>query len=369
MYVLWLWLLIAFVSLLYLHTHGEGPTMFIMFTVIPCSIFLFLSIAEIPLIVLKLDGNLDARWAVVLVPYWIGLVVNACGFCLLWSFSSCDLIRHRRGDQSPEAETGKIFNRALLGLVFVSSSTAFLVMLCEREDEVNNYSAFQISGAIWGAWVCWFGIYALDYVFDLLFRTRNCYNEIATRYRQQQLEDKEVISREVLYEQAHRDFHGVEKSRSFSLVKICTLSSSTNNIKNTDVGDPIGKKDDEGVCVDGEISDELTRRISQLERAHGERRILSQLVRIHNIVSAFPILITHENRRRLVEAVQYIRQYDEKEWTRDVAQMFGHIIRRFTTLGDIIRRREPMMRSIRSVRDRGVPEPPLAFSSDASAHY
>ena len=163
-------------------TFASNDPIFVAFTIVPGVIFWFLSLIEIPMVLLKLDGHFNARWALIFIPYWVGLIVTVCGSCISWSLSVIDLSRHAYSTQSAEAETGKAFNRALLCLLFGVSATSFLAMLSQTEDDSNKYSSFRISSPVWGAWLVWLAVYLLDHLFDAVYRTKNCYEDVLARH-------------------------------------------------------------------------------------------------------------------------------------------------------------------------------------------
>ena len=67
---------------------------------------------------------------------------------------------------------------------------------------------------------------------------------------------------------------------------------------------------------------------------------------------------SEENRELLIKAARIVRQAKESDWTRDVAQMFGKLLREFTRIGRIIKTKSSSMRSIRALREKDVPDPP-----------
>ena len=59
------------------------------FTIIP-SIFLFLNHRASDDFV-ETRWSFNARWALIFIPYWVGLIVTVCGSCISWGLSVIDL--------------------------------------------------------------------------------------------------------------------------------------------------------------------------------------------------------------------------------------------------------------------------------------
>jgi len=351
-------------------TYSNRDPIYVTFTLIPGCIFLVLSLIELPMIVLKLDNHFDARWyvslslslspslfnhtqtnthrALIFIPYWIGLIVTTCGACVAWSLSAVDVSRHAYRAQSAEAETGMAFNRALLTLLIAISIISFLALVSEMEDDVASFSKFRTTSPIWGAWLAWLAVYVLDHVFDALYRLKNCYRDMIARKRQRQKECDEA------------DAHRI--SSSTTTTTTTTTRSNQKKMKSIDEESDISQKHTDIESQTDSVLQvaadrEMKIRIHDLELAQGELRILRHLTEILNIVQEYNVA-SAENRELLIKAARIVREAKEEDWTRDVAQMFGKLLREFTGMGTIIKTKSSSMRSIRALRERDVPEPP-----------
>ena len=320
-------------------TFASNDPIFVAFTIVPGVIFWFLSLIEIPMVLLKLDGHFNARWALIFIPYWVGLIVTVCGSCISWSLSVIDLSRHAYSTQSAEAETGKAFNRALLCLLFGVSAISFMAMLSQSEDDSNKYSSFRISSPVWGAWLVWLTVYLSDYLFDAVYRTKNCYEDMLARKRQHKKELEEA------------EAHKISPSQKMD------GETSTKRAKDLESQEEEKGEEEENSVLQKEADREIKLRIHQLELANGESRILRHLTDILNIVQEYNVA-SEENRELLIKAARVVRQAKESDWTRDVAQMFGKLLREFTRIGRIINTKLSSMRSIRALREKDVPDPP-----------
>ena len=323
-------------------TFATNDPIFVSFTMIPGLIFLCLSLIEIPMILLKLDDHFNARWALIFIPYWVGLIVTVCGSCIAWSLSVIDLARHAYSTQSAEAETGKAFNRALLCLLIGVSATSFLALVSQSEDSSTKYSNFRISSPVWGSWFVWLAVYLVDHLFDTIYRTKNCYGDMLARKRQHKKELDEA--------EAHK-ISSTQNTRATEMPSPSSTNTATRQTKD------IESQEEENAVLQIEADREIKTRIHELELSEGEYRILRHLTDILNIVQEYNVASV-ENRELLIKAARVVREAKESDWTRDVAQMFGKLLREFTRIGTIIKTKSSSMRSIRSLRETDVPDPP-----------
>ena len=211
-------------------------------------------------------------------------------------------------------------------------------MLSQSEDDSNKYSSFRISSPVWGAWLVWLAVYLLDHLFDAVYRTKNCYEDVLARKRQHKKEIEEAEAHKISPSQNDR-------------VKGETSTKRAKDLESQE------EEDEENSVLQKEADREIKLRIHQLELANGESRILRHLTDILNIVQEYNVA-SEENRELLIKAARVARQAKESDWTRDVAQMFGKLLREFTRIGRIINTKLSSMRSIRALREKDVPDPP-----------
>lgn len=214
-----------------------------------------------------------------------------------------------------------------------------MAMLSQSEDDSNKYSSFRISSPVWGAWLVWLTVYLSDYLFDAVYRTKNCYEDMLARKRQHKKELEEA------------EAHKISPSQKMD------GETSTKRAKDLESQEEEKGEEEENSVLQKEADREIKLRIHQLELANGESRILRHLTDILNIVQEYNVA-SEENRELLIKAARVVRQAKESDWTRDVAQMFGKLLREFTRIGRIINTKLSSMRSIRALREKDVPDPP-----------
>eukprot|EP00939_MAST-03C_sp_MAST-3C-sp1_P002028 g2028.t1 len=350
---------------------------FVIFVAVPGAMFSVLSLAQVPLIVLKLDESLSARWAVILVPYWIGVILSVCAFCGMWTLSAVDLVRHRHpASQSPEADTGKIFSVSLFGLICFLSILSFFILLCESEDDLYHFSGFRISSTIWGAWILWTIVYLVDQTADFFYRTRNCCVDMQAKRALRERERLEAESRKLHYDSTGRNGSGsgsnarerraddVETGDANLESGSRTADSKTSHADSDDdetIGSSKQNAANDGADKDRGPSDSerrFTQLANSLEYALDEHRIIAYLSSLLELVRESRDIATDANQERLIAAATQVRAHSKTEWTRDVAQLFGRVLREFSGLGLILSRRIDSLRRLRVLREKNVPGPP-----------
>jgi len=303
---------------------------YVIFTLLPAGVWLFLGLAQVPLIVLKLDDNLNARWAVILIPFWVGCMVETCGFCFWFIMASGTLIGKATDDVSPEAEMGKIANRSLLGIVVMLSLVAFCAMLCEEEDGIFDFSAFHITSPLWGLWLCWASLYFLDHVIDGALGVRSWCGDCALRHKEYSREKAEAAAR---------------ASRGAGETPAPGIEATGAGAKKLAAADAKRKKEEE----------EFNQHLARLHGARSTSAVDVTLAGILKRLREHPELINENNKQKLVTASKLVRRRNPSYWTRDTAQLFGTTLRQFTRMNDILHR-VPSLTHLRATQQR--PGPP-----------